>query len=159
MFEAFSKALSISKPNSDSVRRILTTISLTVRLTPLSQLAPLLLNSGVFQHILTALEDDKASGLILAAYLEILARIALADAHGFLLMIGEAEKRQSAASEKLLEECLDAVWRNFDYVGDTRMRKAVGMAAGRLLTTVITHFDGDGELRAHHASGPGQNSR
>ena len=133
--------MSVSKPNSSSVRRILSTISLTVRLTPLSQLAPLLLDSEVFQHILIALEDDKASGLILAAYLEILARIALADANGFLLMIAEAEKRQHTPTDKLLEECLDAVWRNFDYVGDTRMRKAVGMAAGRLLTTVSARSD------------------
>jgi hypothetical protein len=36
----------------------------------------------------------------------------------------------------MLEETLDAMWRNFDYVADARGRKAVAMGAGALLTTV-----------------------
>ena len=102
----------------------------------MSNLAPLLLDSGIFQHIVTALEDDKASGLILAAYLEILSRIALADANGFLQIVAEVARRQNVDAYKMLEEVLDALWRNFDYVGETRMRKAVAMAVGALLTTV-----------------------
>jgi hypothetical protein len=107
-----------------------------VRTAPLSNLAPLLLDSDIFQHILAALEDDKASGLILATYLEILARIAIADPQTFIDMIGETARRQGRAADKVLEEALDAVWRNFDYMGEARMRKAMAMGCGALLTTV-----------------------
>jgi hypothetical protein len=126
-----AKALGASKTNTSSIRRLLFTLSLLVRTTPLSTLAPQLLDSGIFQHILTALEDDKASGLILAAYLEILSRIAMIDPNIFLQLVAH-----TGAGEKPLEVVLDALWRNFDYVGEVRMRKAVAMGAGALLTTV-----------------------
>jgi hypothetical protein len=102
----------------------------------LSLLAPLLLEAGIFQHILTALEDDKASGIILAAYLDVLARIAMIDPNVFLQMVAETARRNGRDGEKQLEEVLDALWRNFDYVGGPRERKAVAMGAGALLTTV-----------------------
>nr|XP_019050076.1 hypothetical protein I302_00497 [Kwoniella bestiolae CBS 10118]OCF29006.1 hypothetical protein I302_00497 [Kwoniella bestiolae CBS 10118] len=143
----FAKALATSKPNAEAVSRILSTISLLVRTAPLAQLAPLLLHSGIFQHITTALEDDKASGLILAAYLEILSRIAMLDPRIFLQLVAESARMQNRDGVKLLDEVLDALWRNFDYVGETRMRKAVAMGAGALLTTgdhhVLDRFDGE----------------
>ncbi|WWC59902.1 uncharacterized protein I303_102464 [Kwoniella dejecticola CBS 10117] len=132
----FARALTTSKPNAEAISRILVTVTLLVRTAPLSQLAPLLLHSGIFQHIATALEDDKASGLILAAYLEILSRIAMLDPNIFLQMVAESARSQHKEGAKVLEEVLDALWRNFDYVGETRMRKAVAMGAGALLTTV-----------------------
>jgi len=107
-----------------------------IRLSPLSALAPLLIQYNIFQRIVFALEDDKASGLILAAYLEILSRIILADPNGFLQIAFEAARVQGKDATKMLEEVLDAFWRNFDYVDEKRMRKAVAMAAGALLTTV-----------------------
>lgn len=132
------KALGASKTNADSVRRLLSTVSLLIRVSPLNALAPVLVEAGIFQHIVSSLEDDKASGLILASYLEILSRIALADANGFLQVVAEAARRQGMDGQKMLEQILDALWRNFDYVGEARMRKAVAMAAGSLLTTVST---------------------
>ncbi|WRT65380.1 uncharacterized protein IL334_002323 [Kwoniella shivajii] len=143
----FAKALTTSKQNAEAVNRILVTVSLLVRAAPLAQLAPLLLHSGIFQHIITALEDDKASGLILAAYLDILSRLAMLDPVTFLQMVAESARLQNRDSAKLLEEVLDALWRNFDYVGETGMRKAVAMGAGSLLTTgdhiVLDRFDGE----------------
>ena len=130
------QALNASAKNADAVRRILTTLSLLIRTAPLPPLAQHLLDSGIFQHILTALEDDKASGLILASYLDILSRIAMIDPNIFLQMIAESARRASKSEERTLEEALDALWRNFDYVGEARMRKAVAMGAGALLTTV-----------------------
>jgi hypothetical protein len=126
-----AKALVASKANAGSIRRLLDTLSLLVRITPISTLAPQLLATGIFEHILTALEDDKASGLILAAYLDILARLAMIDPGIFLQMVGH-----TGSGDKPLEVVLDALWRNFDYVGEPRMRKAVAMGAGALLTTV-----------------------
>jgi len=114
----------------------LTTISLLIRTSPLSSLAHLLLDSGIFQHALTALDDDKASGLVLASYLEILARIAMIDPNVFLQMVAETARRGGRDEVKDLEIVLDAIWRNFDYVGEARMRKMVAMGAGALLTTV-----------------------
>lgn len=134
--QAISQALTASKTNPKSLRRILSTISLLVRTTPLNLLAPHLIEAGIFQHITFALEDDKASGLILAAYLEILSRIILADAQGFLHIATESARVQQRDAHRTLEEILDAFWRNFDYVAEPRMRKAVAMAAGALLTTV-----------------------
>jgi len=131
-----STALQTSKPNSDTSKRLLTTLSLLIRLSPITALAPLLLDSGIFQHTLKALEDDKASGMILAAHLEILARIAIADPGVFLGMVAEAARREGRDGHKMLEETLDAMWRNFDYVAEARGRKAVAMGAGSLLTTV-----------------------
>jgi hypothetical protein len=130
-----------SKANSNSVRRLLTTLSLLVRTSPLDVLAPQLLESGIFQHILTALEDDTASGIILAAYLEILARIAMIGAGVFLQMVDHAARVAGRDTHKALEEVLDAIWRNFDYVGEARMRKAVAMGVGSLLVTVSCHID------------------
>ncbi|WVQ62887.1 uncharacterized protein L199_001036 [Kwoniella botswanensis] len=112
----FAKALTTSKPNAEAVSRILVTVSLLIRTAPLAQLAPLLLHSGIFQHITTALEDDKASGLILAAYLEILSRIAILDPRIFLQLVAESARMQNRDGQKLLDEVLDALWRNFDYV-------------------------------------------
>ncbi|KAK8861272.1 hypothetical protein IAR55_002091 [Kwoniella newhampshirensis] len=133
---SITQALVASKSNSNSIKRLLLSISLLIRTAPLAQLAPLLLHAGIFQHITVALEDDKASGLVLAAYLEILARIAMVDPNMFLQMVGESARMQSKDGAKLLEEVLDALWRNFDYLGgETRMRKAVAMGAGALLTT------------------------
>jgi hypothetical protein len=127
------------KLNADSVKRIITTISLLVRVSSLAQLAPLLLDAGVFQHVLSALEDDKASGIILAAHLEVICRIALIDPNVYLQMIAETARRTNRDGDKVLDEALDALWRNFDYVADARMRKAVAMGAGALLTTGNHH--------------------
>ena len=128
-------ALGVSGKNAENVRQILSTISLMVRVTPLSSLAALLVETDIFKHIVDALEDDKASGIILAAYLEILARIVLADAGGFLQIVFESARVSGKDGVKMLEEVLDAMWRNFDYVGDSRARKAIAMGAGALLTT------------------------
>jgi hypothetical protein len=116
------------------------TITLLIRTSSLSTLAHLLLDAGIFQHVITALDDDKASGLILASYLEILARIAMIDPNVFLQMVAETARRGGRDGDKDLEVVLDAMWRNFDYVGEARMRKAVAMGAGALLTTVCLHF-------------------
>jgi hypothetical protein len=118
------------------LNRVLSTITLLIRTSSLSTLAHLLLDAGIFQHVITALDDDKASGLILASYLEILARIAMIDPNVFLQMVAETARRGGRDGDKDLEVVLDAMWRNFDYVGEARMRKAVAMGAGALLTTV-----------------------
>lgn len=60
------------------------------------------------------------------------------DANVFLQMVAETARRSGRDGHKLLEEVLDAMWRNFDYVGDARGRKALAMGAGALLTTVRT---------------------
>ncbi|KAE8540692.1 hypothetical protein D1P53_003056 [Cryptococcus gattii VGV] len=140
-------ALSTSAGNESAVIRILATVSLWTRIAPLPVISSLLLQAGIFHHITTALEDDKASGLILAAYLEILCRIAMSNPNIFLQMVEESATIQSQDVHKLLEEILDAVWRNFDYVGDTRLRKVVAMGVGNLLLTgnqqVMERLDGD----------------
>lgn len=62
-------------------------------------------------------------------------------------MVEESATIQSQDVHKLLEEILDAVWRNFDYVGGTRLRKVVAMGVGNLLLTgnqqVMERLDGD----------------
>ncbi|GFZ42911.1 hypothetical protein JCM24511_00629 [Saitozyma sp. JCM 24511] len=136
---SLAKALALTKPKSDSLAKILATLSLLVRTAPLPHLAPLLLDSGIFHHILTALEDDKASGTILAGYLDVLARIAMVDPNVFLQMVAETARRNGREGDKQLDEVLDALWRNFDYVGGARERKAVAMGAGALLTTGNSH--------------------
>ncbi|XAO26843.1 hypothetical protein I312_105684 [Cryptococcus bacillisporus CA1280] len=140
-------ALSASAGNESAIIRILATVSLWTRIAPLPVISSLLLQAGIFHHITTALEDDKASGLILAAYLEILCRIAMSNPNIFLQMVEESATIQSQDVHKLLEEILDAVWRNFDYVGDTRLRKVVAMGVGNLLLTgnqqVMERLDGD----------------
>ena len=145
--DALMTALNTSQGNAGGVRRILITVCLLVRATPLQELAPLLLDTGVLNHILAALEDDKASGVILAAYLDILARIAMIDPAAFLFLLAGQAKRGSKDPAKQLEEALDAVWRNFDYVGEPRMRKAAAMGMGALLTTgdphVLDRLDGE----------------
>ena len=56
----------------------------------------------------------------------------------FLQMVAETARRGGRDEVKDLEIVLDAIWRNFDYVGEARMRKVVAMGAGALLTTVST---------------------
>lgn len=51
-------------------------------------------------------------------------------------MVGESARRQGRDGHKVLEETLDALWRNFDYVGDAPGRKTMAMGVGALLTTV-----------------------
>ena len=128
--------LSNLKPNSDQAKRVLLSISYLVRSAPIHAVAPLLLDSGLFQFSLKALEDDTAAGLVLAAHLEIMGRIAMSDANVFLQMVAEAARRENKDGHKMLEEALDALWRNFDYVGDREGRKTVAMGVGALLTTV-----------------------
>jgi len=127
-----------TKRNVSADNRLLQTISLLVRTAPISLLAPLLLDTGIFEHISHALEDDTASGLILAAYLEILSRIAMADPNVLLRMVAESAKKVNIDGHQALEQVLDGLWRNFDYVGGARMRKAVAMGAAALLTTVCS---------------------
>lgn len=55
-------------------------------------------------------------------------------------MVSEVARRAGREERKVLEEVLDAVWRNFDYVGEGRTRKAVAMGVGALLTTVSGYF-------------------
>jgi uncharacterized protein (DUF736 family) len=129
------KALNASGKNATNVARILVTMSLLVHIAPLQQLAGFFVDAGLFNHILVALEDDKASGTILAAYLGILSRIALRDPNMFLQFVAEQARRNHRDERKQLEEVLDAVWRNFDYVGGARERKTVAMGSGALLTT------------------------
>ncbi|KAL7423456.1 hypothetical protein Q5752_001036 [Cryptotrichosporon argae] len=128
---ALMQAVATAKPST----RLLDTVALVVRVGPVGPLAHLLLDSGVYPHILAALEDDKQSGLVLAAYLEILARIALADPAVFVELAAETARRQGRAPDAVLDEVLDAVWRNFDYVSEPRKRKVVAMGVGALLTT------------------------
>lgn len=140
------QALTASGRNQENVLRTLRTLSLAVQVAPLPLLAPSLISSGLYSHILQSLEDDKASGLILAAYLSILSRIALRDPHLFLELTAE-QARQSGRDSKLLEEVFDAIWRNFDYVGESAARKLVAMGAGALLTTghtqALERLDGE----------------
>jgi hypothetical protein len=144
------KSLTATKLPAAQLNRVLTTISLLIRTSPLSSLAHLLLDSGIFQHAITALDDDKASGLVLASYLEILARIAMIDPNVFLQMVAETARRGGRDEVKDLEIVLDAIWRNFDYVGEARMRKMVAMGAGALLTTVSLSFLGPLSLRVQY---------
>lgn len=125
-----------AKRNVDNSKRLLSTLALLVRTAPIAILAPLLITSGLFTFTLHALEDDKAAGLVLAAHLEVLARLAMSDPAVFLQMVAEIARMENRDGHKTLEETLDAMWRNFDYVADARSRKAIAMAAGSLLTTV-----------------------
>lgn len=141
------QAIAASAKNADNLRRILTTVLLLVHISPLEQFAGLFIESGMFNHILVALEDDKASGTILAAYLAILSRVALRDPNIFLQLVAEQARRNGLDERKQLEQVLDAVWRNFDYVGGARERKAVAMGSGALLTTghpeALERLDGE----------------
>lgn len=96
---------------------------------------------------MTALEDDKASGAILAGYLDILARIAIREPALFIQLSQEQARRSGKDAHKQLEEVFDAMWRNFDYVGGSRSRKLVAMGAGTLLTTghqqALERLDGE----------------
>lgn len=60
----------------------------------------------------------------------------MSDPAVFLQMVAEIARMENRDGHKTLEETLDAMWRNFDYVADARSRKAIAMAAGSLLTTV-----------------------
>jgi hypothetical protein len=64
------------------------------------------------------------------------------DPNVFLQMVAETARRGGRDEVKDLEIVLDAIWRNFDYVGEARMRKVVAMGAGALLTTVSLSFLG-----------------
>jgi hypothetical protein len=130
------KALTVTKLPVAQLNRVLATLILLIRTAPLQSLAGVLLDAGLFQHVITALDDDKASGQILASYLSILSRIAMIDPNVFLQMVAENARRGGRDGEKDLGVVLDALWRNFDYVGDARSRKAVAMGVGALLTTV-----------------------
>lgn len=135
------QALQIGAKNNNAVRRTETTVSLLARVVPLPTLAPVIIETGLFQHVITALENDTQSGVILAAYLDVLARMVLVDPSMFLQIVFEAARVMKLSdpkvpdAEAVLEQVLDSFWRNFDYVGETRMRKAVAMAAATLLTT------------------------
>ncbi|ODN87082.1 hypothetical protein L198_07084 [Cryptococcus wingfieldii CBS 7118] len=144
---SLNKALVTSGSNVGSVVRILETLVLWVSLVPVPSLHPLLLQSGIFSQITRSLEDDKASGQILASYLNVLANLAISDAGSFLQMVADAAAMEHKDPHQLLDEVLDAIWRNFDYVGGTKMRKAVAMGVGSLLLSgnqqVMERFDGE----------------
>ncbi|WVQ77454.1 hypothetical protein IAR50_007140 [Cryptococcus sp. DSM 104548] len=165
---SLSKALVTSNSNVGPVVRILETLVLWISLAPIPSLCPHILQSGIFHQITQSLEDDKASGQILAAYLDVLARIAISDAGIFLQIVADAAAMEQKDPHQLLDEVLDAIWRNFDYVGGTKMRKAVAMGVGSLLLSgnqqVMERFDGEimnifldvlGETQSDEAEGNG----
>lgn len=129
------------------MQRVLRSVQLLVQVGPLEALAGVLLESGLFACALHALEDDTAAGQTLAAFLAVLARTALRDPHVYLQLLAEQARRAHADPHRVLEDALDSMWRNFDYVGETRARKAVAMAAAALLTTghqqALERLDGE----------------
>ncbi|GMK54406.1 hypothetical protein CspeluHIS016_0109920 [Cutaneotrichosporon spelunceum] len=165
--QALLKAIDTSGRTQNNVVGCLATVQTLVHAAPLQALAPGLLDSGLYNRVLTALEDDKASGTILAGYLAILARIAIRDQALFFQLAEEQARRNGREPHKQLEEIFDAMWRNFDYVGESRARKAVAMGCGALLTTghteALERLDGEfmnmfldvlGELQPAEGGGP-----
>lgn len=141
------KAIDTSGRTQPNVLACLATLQTLVQVAPMQELAPALIDSGLYNRILTALEDDKASGTILAAYLGILARIAIREPAPFFQLAQEQALRNGRDGRKQLDEIFDAMWRNFDYVGESRARKAVAMGCGALLTTgrteALERLDGE----------------
>lgn len=126
----------LSNGNPNAVKEILGLLSQLLRAAPIASLAPLLSASGVFSLVVRALEAEKQSGLVLAAYLEVLARIMLADSQVFLQLVEQDAVSRHEPAETRLDSVLDATWASFDYAGEARPRKVIAMAMASLLPTV-----------------------
>jgi hypothetical protein len=126
----------LANGNASAVKQALELLSELLRAVPMSTLAPLLSGSGLFSMITKTLEDEKQSGLVLAAYLEVLARIMLADPNIFLQLVQQDAVHRQQSEEVRLDAILDATWASFDYAGESRQRKVIAMAMASLLPTV-----------------------
>lgn len=107
-----------------------------VRLTPSAYWAPRLAQNGVFQALCDGLDDEKASGTVLAAQLVTLCRMIMVDPSAFYQCIKHVAMAKGLSETRQLDTTLDAMWRSFDYVGVSYDRKLIALAFANLLTLV-----------------------
>jgi hypothetical protein len=122
--------------DKNNVKTILESLCLLVRLTPSAYWAPRLAQNGVFQGLCDGLDDEKASGTVLAAQLVTLCRMIMVDPTAFYQCIKHVAMAKGFPETRQLDTTLDAMWRSFDYVGVAYDRKLIALAFANLLTLV-----------------------
>jgi hypothetical protein len=131
-------AASLRAADKNNVKMILESLGMLIRLTPSAYWAPRLAQNGVFQALCDGLDDEKASGIVLAAQLVTLCRMIMADPPAFYQCIQHVALTKGVPEAQQLETTLDAMWRSFDYVGVSYERKLIALAFANLLTLVRT---------------------
>lgn len=129
-------AATLQAADKNNVKMVLDSLDLLIRVTPSSYWAPRLAQNQIFQTICDGLDDEKASGTVLAAQLVTLCRIIMADAPAFYQLLKHIAMVKGLSEERQIDTTLDAMWRCFDYVGVSYNRKLIALAFANLLTLV-----------------------
>lgn len=97
-------------------------LDLLVRLVPSDQWAGQFASSGLFAKFCSGINDQKASGANLGAYLALLCRICIINPKVFLELVQHVGSINEMGAEAQVEETLDAMWRavsaRFEAVGE-----------------------------------------
>ncbi|KAJ9092442.1 hypothetical protein QFC21_006824 [Naganishia friedmannii] len=127
-------AATLQAADKNNVKGVLDSLDLLIRVTPSSYWAPRLAQNHIFQTICDGLDDEKASGTVLAAQLVTLCRIIMADAPAFYQLLQHIAMVKGLSEGRQVDTTLDAMWRCFDYVGVSYNRKLIALAFANLLT-------------------------
>ncbi|GHJ86997.1 hypothetical protein NliqN6_3399 [Naganishia liquefaciens] len=163
--DAFAAALRAADKNN--VKMVLESLTTLIRLTSSAYWAPRLAQNGVFQALCDGLDDEKASGTVLAAQLVTLCRVIMVDPSAFYQCVKHIASTKGLSETRQLETTLDAMWRSFDYVGVSYDRKLIALAFANLLTLgnpqIYDRLDGEfvnvwldtlGEIKESAQAGP-----
>ncbi|KAI5451703.1 hypothetical protein NCC49_001352 [Naganishia albida] len=160
-------AASLRAADKNNIKIILESLGMLIRSTPSAYWAPRLAQNGVFQALCDGLDDEKASGIVLAAQLVTLCRMIMVDPPAFYRCIQHVAMTKGVPEAQQLETTLDAMWRSFDYVGVSYERKLIALAFANLLTLgnaqIYDRLDGEfvnvwldtlGEIKETAQAGP-----
>lgn len=131
-------ATALEQAPKDHVRALLESLDITLRVSDSSVWIPLMVGTGLAQRACHVIDDEKTSGPELAAYDSLLARVILLEPTAFATFVNAYAQTQVTANAvaKQLELTIDAMWRAYEYIGDSKRRKMVAMAYANLLLLV-----------------------
>lgn len=120
---------------SINIKDVIVSVNLLTQLTSATLWGEIFHTSGLFAHVLRTLSEDKEPNWVLAEYLHVLARIAIADPQVFLRLMGVTAASQNI-SEPVMYNCvLDRWWNTFDSMSEHRHRKLAAMGMAALVST------------------------
>ncbi|KAF8623412.1 hypothetical protein AX15_006355 [Amanita polypyramis BW_CC] len=133
-FRAFLTALK-SDAVTLNIKDMIVTLSLLCQLSPVSLWAEPMYISGLFAYLITTLVEGECGSMLLTEFVNLFARIALADRQVFLQLMTATANATGLVERFLFEGLLDQWWGKFDSMSEPRYRKLAAMGIASLVST------------------------
>ncbi|KAH9846976.1 ARM repeat-containing protein [Lenzites betulinus] len=133
LLRAFDAA--IKQATLVNVKQMMSALSLMFQISPSGLWGEALHVSGLFPAFVRVLEEDKLETTVLAEYVYVIARIAVADRQLFLQLVSAMAAAQNVKEELIWEPILNQWWNRFDNMSEPRLRKLTAMGIANLVST------------------------